>query len=461
MKKIIFQITLLVILVYGGFANAQKEKPPFGGTPEDFKLPAKKEISLPNGMHSTLVKYGTLPKVNISLIIKTGNIHEAANQVWLADLLARMMNQGTPSMNASALAKKVAGMGGEISINAGSDEFTISASALSEYAPQLIKIIADIVTNPALPASEIERLKNDLKRQLTVSKSVPQSIAQEKFFSSVYGDHPYGRVYPTMEMLNSYTVDDVKNFFDKNIGAKRSVLYVVGNYDEAEVNKAINESFKNWKSGPDVNYPAAHPVATGAANIVDRKGAPQTTVMMGLPILSPKDKDYVAMDITNSLLGGSFASRITSNIRESKGYTYSPFSTIDDHPSTPSLWYEEADITSEHTIDAINEIKSEITKLQNAPPLQDELLGIQRYAAGIFVLQNSSPGGIIGQLNFIDLYGLSDNYLTNHVKDIYAVTPQQVSQLTKKYITPDKMTIVLVGDEASIKEQQAQKPKAF
>ena len=182
---------------------------------------------------------------------------------------------------------------------------------------------------------------------------------------------------------------------------------------------------------------------------------------MGLPILSPKDKDYVAMDIANSLLGGSFASRITSNIRESKGYTYSPFSTIDDHPSTSSLWYEEADITSEHTIDAINEIKKEITKLQDVPPAQDELLGIQRYAAGIFVLQNSSPGGIIGQLNFIDLYGLSDSYLTNHVKDIYAVTPQQVSQLTKKYIVPDKMTIVMVGDESSIKEQQAKTPKAF
>ena len=224
MKKIIFKITLLVFLVYGDFANAQKETPPVGGTPKDFRLPGKKEITLPNGMRSTLVKYGTLPKVNISLIIKTGNIHETANQVWLADLLAKMMNQGTTSMSASDLAKKVAGMGGEISINAGSDEFTISASALSEYAPQLIKIIADIVINPALPASEIERLKNDLKRQLTVAKSVPQSIAQEKFFSSIYGDHPYGRSYPTQEMLNSYTADDVKNFFDKNVGAKRSVF---------------------------------------------------------------------------------------------------------------------------------------------------------------------------------------------------------------------------------------------
>ncbi len=461
MKKIIFKITLLVFLVYGDFANAQKETPPVGGTPKDFRLPGKKEITLPNGMRSTLVKYGTLPKVNISLIIKTGNIHEAANHVWLADLLAKMMNQGTTSMSASDLAKKVAGMGGEIHINAGSDEFTISASALSEYAPQLIKIIADIAINPALPASEIARLKNDLKRQLTVDKSVPQSIAEEKFFSSVYGDHPYGRLYPTQEMLNNYTIDDVKNFFDKNIGAKRSVLYVVGDYDEAEVNKAINESFKNWKAGPAVDYPAANPVASGGINIIDRKGAPQTTVMMGLPILSPKDKDYVAMDIANSLLGGSFASRITSNIRENKGYTYSPFSTIDDHPSTSSLWYEEADITSEHTIDAINEIKKEITKLQDVPPAQGELLGIQRYAAGIFVLRNSSPGGIIGQLNFIDLYGLSDSYLTNHVKNIYAVTPQQVSQLAKKYIVPDKMTIVMVGDEASIKEQQVKTPKAF
>jgi predicted Zn-dependent peptidase len=177
-------------------------------------------------------------------------------------------------------------------------------------------------------------------------------------------------------------------------------------------------------------------------------------VIIGLPVINPKNPDYLPLTIMNSLLGGSFASRITSNIRENKGYTYSPSSSVSSHPSG-AVWYEAADITSEHTIDAIAEIKKEVVRLQTEAPSADELGGIQRYTAGIFVLQNSTPTGIISQLNFLDLYGLDDNYLTNRVKNIYAVTPQQVSELTKKYLPTDKMAIVMVGDEASIKEQQS------
>jgi predicted Zn-dependent peptidase len=455
MKKISAYIILsLGLFVTANTVQAQKQTPPAGGTPKDFVLPSKKQSSLPNGMHTTMVQYGEIPKVYVSLIIKTGSVHEAADQVWLSDLLANLMDEGTTSMSAQALAKKAAGMGGEINVNAGSDQFTISGSALSEYAPELVKMIADIAINPALPASEIDRLKNDLKRQLAINKSVPQSIAQEKFFQVMYGDSPYGRIYPTEEMLSSYTLDAVKKFYDDNIGAKRSVLYVAGKFDEAATNKAITESFTKWKSGAEASYPSSNNNVAAGTTIINRKDAPQTTVLIGLPTITPKNPDYLPVTIMNALLGGSFASRITSNIRENKGYTYSPFSTFSTHPNA-AVWYEEADITSEHTIDALNEIKKEITRLQSEAPATEELAGIQRYTAGIFVLQNSSPGGIISQLNFLDLYGLDDSYLTNRVKNIYAVTPQQVTNLTKKYLLPEKMAVVMVGDEDAIKQQQA------
>ena len=457
MKK----ISAYIIILLAGIAissTAQKQAPPAGGTPKDFVLPSKKQSSLPNGMRTTMVQYGQLPKVYVSLIIKTGKVHEAANQVWLADLLANLMDEGTTSMSATALAKKAAGMGGEININAGPDQFIISGSALSEYASELIKMIADVAINPAMPASEVERLKTDLKRQLAVSKGVPQSIAQEKFYNVMYGDSPYGRIYPTEEMLNSYTIDEVKKFYNDNIGAKRSVLYVAGKFDEAAAAKAIDASFKSWKAGPDVSYPQPASNVEAGTTVIDRKDAPQTTVMIGLPTITPKSPDYLPVTVMNSLLGGSFGSRITSNIRENKGYTYSPFSTFSNHPNQ-GVWYEQADVTSEHTVDAVNEIKKEIAKLQSEAPGADELGGIQRYMAGIFVLQNSTPSGIIGQLNFLDLYGLDDSYLTNRVKNIYAVTPQQVTDLTKKYLLIDKMAIIVVGDEAGIKAQQAKDDK--
>ena len=133
---------------------------------------------------------------------------------WLISPV-ELMKEGTTTMDFKTISKKVAGMGGELSINVGADQVTISGSVLSEFAPGLIRILSDMVMNPAFPASEVERLKNDLKRELAVQKSQPQSQATEKFFQIIYKDHPYGRYFPTEEMLTSYNLDMVKSFYNK------------------------------------------------------------------------------------------------------------------------------------------------------------------------------------------------------------------------------------------------------
>jgi zinc protease len=450
-KSILYIITAFCVATFQPVA-AQKQTPPPGGKAKDFKLPAKKAQKYDNGLKSTLVQYGTLPKATISLIIKTGNAHEGPNQVWLADLTGRMLREGTATANFAALSKKAAMMGGNLNVSVGPTQTTISGSVLSEYAPEFIRMIADLVQQPAFPASEIDRLKGNLKRQLITQKASPQAQAQEQFMQAVYKDHPYGRIFPTEEMINSYTVDMVKEFYDKNFGAKRSVIYVVGKFDETGVASAISSSLTKWKPGPEVSYPEVNITPVVDTMLLDRKGAPQTTLMVGLPVVTPTNKDYVPLLVTNSLLGGSFGSRITSNIRENKGYTYSPFSTIQNRKGS-ALWYEQADVTSEHTVDALNEIEKEIKRLQMEPPTKEELAGIQNYEAGIFVLQNSTPNGIIGQLNFLDLYGLDESYLNNLVKNIYAVTPQKVTEIAKTHIQYDKMTKVMIGDKEAVQQQ--------
>ena len=453
MKRIKILFSTALLLLAGSTLEAQQQTAPAGGTPKDFTLPEKKISTLPNGFGSALVQYGNIPKVTINLIVKTGNVHEAANEIWLADLMGDLMKEGTTTMDFKTISKKVAAMGGDVNISAGADQLTISGSVLSEFAPGLIKIIADIVMHPAFPASELERLKNDLKRQLAVEKTRPQAQAQEKFFQIIYKDHAYGRFFTTDEMLSSYTVDKVKGFYEKNLGAKRSVLYVAGKFDETSAAKAIEESFSTWKSGPEISYPPATQTKTNEIATIDRKGAPQTTIILGLPTITPNHADYVPLQITNSLLGGSFGSRITTNLREDKGYTYSPNSTVQNRKGV-SVWYEQADVTSEHTGESLQEIAKEIRRLQNEPPSKEELQGIQRFQAGIFVLQNSTPGGIIGQLNFIDQYGLDDSYLTNRVKNIYAVTSEKVSQMTKDYFKYEDMTLVMVGDKKQLDKQK-------
>jgi len=451
-KNCLFTAISLLIAVS---SIAQKQTPPVGGTPHDFKLPAKTTFQLPNGMQTTMVQFGDVPKATISLVIKAGNAQEDSNQVWLADLMGQLMEQGTTSMDFKTLSKKVAGMGGEVNVSVGPDETTISGSVLSEFAPDLVKVIADLVMNPAFPASELGRLKTGLKRNLTVQKSVPQNQARAKFFKAIYGNQPYGNLFPTEEMLDSYTLEMVKDFYNKNMGAKRSVLYAAGKFDEGSLTTAVKNNFSKWKAGPDVSYPDEIASTSTDTIIVDRKDAPQTTIVYGSPTITPKDENYLASTVANSLLGGSFASRITSNIREDKGYTYSPNSVINNRKSG-SVWMQQADVTAAHTIDALKEINKEVKLLQNEPPSAKELEGIQNYQAGIFVLMNSSPFGIINQLNFLDTYGLPDSYLTNYVKNIYQVTPQKVSEMAREIYQTDKMTLVLVGDKESIEKQSAQ-----
>jgi predicted Zn-dependent peptidase len=458
MRKIFLYIVVLLCTAFIQPAQAQKETPPPGGKAKDFKLSDKKTQTYANGLKTTLVQYGNVPKATIILTIKAGNAHEKDNQIWLADLTGRLMREGTAQMNFAALSKKAAMMGGSLDISVGPSQTTITGSVLSEFAPEFIKLISDLVMQPAFPASELERLKTDMKRRLAVQKSVPQAQAQEQFFAAVYKNTPYEKIFPTEEMINSYTIQMVKDFYEQNFGAKRSVLYVVGKFDEAAVTSAVKGSLTNWRPGPDVNYPAVQATPVKDTVLIDRKSAPQTTLMVGLPVITPTNKDYVPLLVTNSLLGGSFGSRITSNIRESKGYTYSPFSTIQNRKGS-SLWYEQADVTSEHTVDALMEIEKEIKRLQVEAPSKDELSGIQNYEAGIFVLRNSSPSGIISQLNFLDLYGLDDSYLTNYVKNIYKVTPEIVTQTVRNYIQYDKMTKVMVGDKQAI-QQQMEKQKA-
>ncbi|MEX0290370.1 MAG: M16 family metallopeptidase, partial [Flavobacteriaceae bacterium] len=418
----------------------------------NFTLPKKEVVEFDNGLTLVMVPYGSIPKANIQFSIKTGNIDEQAEQVWLSDLLADLLEEGSTTKTAKEIADEMAGMGGNLNIGVGVHTSSISASVLYEFAPDAIALMSEVLKTPKWPAEELERLKNDMKRNLAVDLSTPQSQAYRDFFAELYPDHAYGRVYPTEEQINSYSVEDIQKFYDENFGAKRTTVYVAGNFDKAAVTEAVKSNLGDWRAGKDANYAIAQPVTANKVKIIDRPGAPQSTIYYGLPVADPSDPDFIALDVTNSILGGSFASRITSNIREDKGYTYSPFSNLMTNYKS-GVWYEVADVTTEHTGASLTEIKKEIEKLQNEVPSQKELDGIINYESGIYVLQNSTPNGIIGQLVFLDTHDLDESFLTNKVKNMHAVTPEKVREMTRKYIKPENMTLIVVGDKAKIESQ--------
>jgi len=225
----------------------------------------------------------------------------------------------------------------------------------------------------------------------------------------------------------------------------------VGRFDPA-VKRTIEAAFQDWTAGPAVKRTPPSPVAAGRLVLIDRPEAVQSTLAIGLAMpIGPGDKDYVPLAVTNSLLGGAFTSRITNNIREQKGYTYSPRSQVAARYRT-SYWEESADVTTKFTGDSIHEILFEIDRLRKEPPDAKELKGIQNLMGGFFVLQNSSNQGIIGQLSLVDLHGLPDDYLKTYIQKVNAVTRQDVQRMAETYLSPAKMTFVVVGDKAKIED---------
>jgi zinc protease len=448
----------VVVLSLAGLASipamAQKQTPPAGGAPKAFAVPAHETYKLANGMQVTLIPYGNVPKVTVNLALRTGNVNEPKEKLGVADITSELLKEGTTSMNAAALAEAAAKMGSSIAVGVSADETTVTMDVLSESGADAVNLVADTVEHPLLPESELARQKANLLRQVVLAKSQPGQIALARFRKLMYGEHPYGDILPTEETLNKLTIDDVKKFYAENYGAARTHLYVAGKFDSAAVKKAIAKSFSGWTKGPAPTMNVPKPKTQRLLDVTDRPGAPQSTLYVGLPVADPTSGDTIPLAVANALLGGSFASRITANIREQKGYTYSPRSQISARYHD-AYWAEIADVTTAATGASLKEIFGEIDRLQKEAPSTAELQGIESYLSGLFVIQNSTRQALIGQLRFVDLQGLGEDYLKTYVQKVNAVTPADVQKMTAQYIKPEQMTIVVVGDKSKITEQLA------
>ena len=458
LKKLFYALGVAVLSL-GGLLGVsaqtpapQKERPPEGGAPKPFTLPRKETFTLRNGIKVTLIPYGAVPKVTVRAVVRSGNLNEGANQVWLADLTGDLMKEGTTTRTGAQIAEEAASMGGQLTISTGVEQTNVTGDVLSEFGPQMVALISDVLQRPALPATQLARLKNDRLRQLTIARTQPGQLASERFRKLLYPNHPFGRLFPTEAMLQSYALEDVQKFYRDNFGAARTSIYVAGRFDMAAMRRAITSAFEGWARGsePLINIPK--PVTARTIHLIDRPGAQQSTLYIGLPVIDPSHPDYVPFIVTNALLGGSFGSRITSNIREQKGYTYSPFSQISTR-YRDAFWVEVADVTTAVTGPSIKEILYEVDRLQKEPPTAEELTGIKNYLAGVFVLQNSTRQGVISQLVFADLHGIGDAYLNTYVQKVLATTPQDVQRVTRTYLSGDKMTLVVVGDKSKVAEQ--------
>jgi len=450
MKK--FLLVPAVVLVVLTPAFAQKQTPPEGTAPKPFTVPKSETYALANGMKVTLVPYGIIPKAAVSVMIEAGSVNEGKGHGGVAGITGELLKEGTAQWTSQQLGEETARMGSSLGVSVNADRTDVEMDVLQEFAPDAVKVLADVLEHPRLPESELARLRNDSLRQIALQLSQPQTIAAARFRKLLYGEHPYGTIVPAEEDIKKITIQDVKDFYAGNFGAQRGHLYIAGKFDSAAVKKAIEASFGAWPKGPARVEMTPKPVAHKVLDVTDRPGAPQSTLIVGLPVVGPTSPDAIPLIVTNALLGGSFNSRITANIREQKGYTYSPSSEIS-RRYHDAYWAQHADVTTKFTGPSLKEIFAEIERLQKDPPTAAELKGIQSYLSGLFVIQNSNRTAVIGQLQNVDFQGLGSDYLKTYVQKVNAVTPADVQRLTAQYLKPELMTTVVVGDKSKIDEQ--------
>ncbi len=430
---------------------------PPAGTPKPYALPAAESYSLDNGMDVTLLRYGNVPKAYIALRVYAGNLNEG-DDVWLPDLVGQLLREGAGGRSATEIAEAAADMGGGLGTSVGAHETVVNLPVLAEFAAPAIQLVADVARRPTFPESELERVRANLQRGLAVARTQPQTAAEVALAAAYYGtDHPYGRVLPTDAQLAGYTIDDVRRFHAEQFGARRAHLYVAGQFDPAEVKAAIEQAFADWQPGPERLSLPAQPRPGPQVLLVDRPDAPQSTIRIAFPAPVIGSEQDLGFRVTNALLGGAFNSRITQNIREQKGYTYSPGSGIGFNPDE-ARWTFNADVTTDVTGPALQEVIGEIARLQAEPPSAEEAAGMRTYLAGIFVLQNASANGLISSLATRDFHGLPANWLESYIPGVLAVTPAQMQSLAREWLPLDKMTVVVVGDLDTVEPQLRELP---
>ena len=431
------------------------QAPPKAGPPRPVTIPASTNFALANGMRVTLVPYGAVPKITTYLVTEFGGNDETSSDAGDATLAARLLPEGTATLTADQVAARASLDGGAVRTGSGATTSYVGMDALSERAADAIALIADVARTPAFPDAAFTRVTANIVRSNAVARGRAQVAASQRWNGIMFAGTSFGRTLVDDAAIKATTAAGVRAFYQRNTGALRSHLYVIGRFDDAAVRGAIDAAFSTWAAGPARPTRAALAYAAPARVFIDRPGAVQSTIIVGTRVPPATNKDRIAITVADALLGGAFASRITQNIREAKGYTYSPFSSIDEYPAN-SAWYEQADVTTKVTGAALTEIFKEVRRLGDQQPSKAEVDATERYLSGTFVLGLSTRFNVLSNLWQLDELGLPPSALTNYPTDVQSISAADISRVVKTYLTPDKMTLVIVGDKSAVASQLTQ-----
>ena len=397
-----------------------------------------------------------VPIVSMELGISgAGGIYEPKDLPGLATMTAQMLREGTSTRSNQEILEQVARLGATLSSrsNFGSAQASVSASGLARNMDEWVEIVLDVLLQPSFPESELDRLREQAKVGLRQQRSSPAFLADERFNAAVFGDHPAGIVTETEASLDAMSSETIARWHRDRYTPQNSILGIAGDVDPDELIPQLNEWFAAWERTDLVEELPPDPTPPSETRIVlvDRPNSEQTTIYIGTLAIDRRHPDYVPFTVMNEVLGGGSAARLFINLREEKGYTYGAYSTFS-ALKYPGAWRAFGDVRTEVTEGAMNEFMNEITRIREEPVPEGELAETKRSIVAGFALSLEQPSSLLGYSTLRAIYGFDADYWDVYPSQIMAVTSEDVQSMAEKYLGPDRLQIVAVGDAGRIRE---------
>jgi zinc protease len=448
-------ISLSLVVGLWSVPGLAQERPAVG--PErPFQLAPRIEKTLPNGLRVIVTRQTAIPKVSITLTVLSGYSSDPAELTGLASLTADLIQEGTKTRSSRQIRRDVFGMGGSLSAAASQDFTSISVRGLSEFAPRLIDLVADVAMNPTIPEDEVAILKQQHLQTVSQQKASPQFLANRTFRAALFGEHPYARTSETEASLKAMDRTTLAAFHRDHYRPNNAFLLIVGAIEPDAAIAAAEKAFGGWGRGEVASPPYATPPALSGRHVyfVQRPNSIQSSIVVGNMAVKRSDPRWYELTLANTIYGGAFNSRIVRNIREEKGYTYSPQSALTGFGNT-GFYRFAADVRNEVTGATLTEVFKEIDKMRAEGSDGAELQGAKSYLRGIFPIQTATQTGLSATLNNVYVFGLPKDYPEAFRAKIAAVAPEQVKGASATLLGSDNSLIAIVGDWAKVKDQLA------
>jgi zinc protease len=433
-----------------------KDLPPYGPT-KPLAAPHVTVVKLDNGLTVWLVPEAGFPKVAVTLAVRGGYTADPKDRPGFADLIAATVTQGTRNRSAKQVAEDLAAAGGDLDGNASPDSILIETSVLSSKVDAALEILADVAQQATFAEQEVATAKNNLSSELLANEAEAGFLARRALYRALFGQHPYAIIAPTEETIAKTTAADLRTDFAGRFRPDRTLLVAVGDFSEQSLTATIRARFAGWKPTADaapINEAKPAPMVSKAIVYVPRPNSVQTALYLGVLSPSRSAPDYAAARIGNAIYGGMFGSRLISNIREDKGYTYSPGARIALNRETGVL-VTRADVRNSVTGASFNEITYELNRMATTLPDAEEIEQAKRYLLGSLARQLQGRAAVARQLANLWIDSLPPEELELQGQKIQKVTPQDVQAAGRAYFPAWRMTVVAVGEEQVIKDELA------